>query len=78
MGGYIPQCTFGMQPCDVEGFGPGKAEVADEKVGVALVLTDVFHSYTTPCNVCTGWHGERGSVRDCQTLDKITEKNLDS
>ena len=32
MGGFIPQCTFGMQPCDVEGFGPGKADVADEKV----------------------------------------------
>ena len=32
MGGYIPQCTFVQQPCDVEGFGKGKENVADEKV----------------------------------------------
>ena len=32
MGGYIPQCTFSQQPCDVEGFGKGKKNVADEKV----------------------------------------------
>lgn len=32
MGGWIPRCTWVMQPADVEGFGDGKQEVADLKV----------------------------------------------
>ena len=47
MGGYIPQCTFVQQPCDVEGFGKGKENVADEKVVLNHPHTAMYmHAHT--------------------------------
>ena len=60
MGGWIPKCTWVMQPPDVKGFATTKEDVADSKV-VSLIShltypTRHFTLDTSLTNSLIGWY----------------------